>query len=278
MVLQLARTITLPDQPFVGAWVGLLTLISIALGTAISAGGTAFSALVVDLTSERERPRVLAVVWGMRLLGVLLGSAFVSRLFGAACEAGASGDALRTGLEQLIVVSPLLLFGLVVFSVVGLEHRVIERVSGTQYGMADVANDPQKNVPLLQLLGRLRAIPQFGRFVGVLCLFTFSMFLNDAVLETYGAAVFGMTICATTALNAFLALGFFCWTWPEWIPARRENGQYPHGSDRCRSWDYGVSSDVAIGAMAVVGLLQAWCNAFWHIAWHLYSCQLYLDV
>ena len=84
MVLQLAQTITLADQPFVGAWVGLLTLISIALGTAISAGGTAFSALVVDLTSERERPRVLAVVWGMRLLGVLLGSAFVARLFGAA--------------------------------------------------------------------------------------------------------------------------------------------------------------------------------------------------
>ena len=48
--------------------------------------------------------------------------------------------------------------------------------------MADVANDPKKNVPLLQVLGRLRAIPQFGRFVGALCLFTFSMFLNDAVL------------------------------------------------------------------------------------------------
>jgi BCD family chlorophyll transporter-like MFS transporter len=59
-------------------------------------GGTAFSALVVDLTSERERPRVLAVVWGMRLLGVLLGSAFVARLFGAACEEGASADALKT--------------------------------------------------------------------------------------------------------------------------------------------------------------------------------------
>ena len=209
VVLQLAETAALPSQPFVGVWIGLLTLISLALGTAISAGGTAFSALIVDLTSERERPRVLSVVWGMRLLGVLLGSAFVTRIFGAACEEGASGDAVIAGLEQLIVVSPFLLFGLVVFSVVGLEHRVIERVSGTQSGMADVANNPPKNVPLLQLLGRLRAIPQFGRFVGVLCLFTFSMFLNDAVLETYGAAVFGMTICATTALNAFLALGFF---------------------------------------------------------------------
>ena len=209
VVLQLARTITLPDQPFVGAWVGLLTLISIALGTAISAGGTAFSALVVDLTSERERPRVLAVVWGMRLLGVLLGSAFVARLFGAACEEGASADALKTGLEQLILVGPLLLFGLVVFSVLGLEHRLVERDSMAQSVNADVANNPQKNEPLLQLLGRLRTIPQFGRFVAVMCLFTFSMFLNDAVLEPYGAALFGMSLCATTALNALMAIGFF---------------------------------------------------------------------
>ena len=209
VVLQLARTITLPDQPFVGAWVGLLTLISIALGTAISAGGTAFSALVVDLTSERERPRVLAVVWGMRLLGVLLGSAFVSRLFGAACEAGASGDALKTGLEQLIVVGPLLLFGLVVFSIHGLEDRVVQRDSIAQSVNADVANHLPKNGPLLQFLGHLLTIPQFGRFTSVLCLFTFSMFLNDAVLEPYGAAIFGMSLCATTALNVFLALGFF---------------------------------------------------------------------
>ena len=209
MVLHLARTITLPGQLFVGAWVGLLMLISIALGTAISAGGTAFSALVVDLTSERERPRVLAVVWGMRLLGVLLGSAFVARLFGAACEEGASADALKTGLEQLILVGPLLLFGLVVFSVLGLEHRLVERDSMAQSVNADVVNNPQKNVPLLQLLGRLRTIPQFGRFVAVTCLFTFSMFLNDAVLEPYGAALFGMSLCATTALNALMAIGFF---------------------------------------------------------------------
>ena len=62
VVLQLAETVALPSRPFVGVWIGVLTLISLALGTAISAGGTAFSALIVDLTSERERPRVLSVV------------------------------------------------------------------------------------------------------------------------------------------------------------------------------------------------------------------------
>ena len=62
VVLQLAETVALPSQPFVGVWIGVLTLISIAIGTAISAGGTAFSALVVDLTSKHERPRVLSVI------------------------------------------------------------------------------------------------------------------------------------------------------------------------------------------------------------------------
>ena len=45
VVLRLAQAITLPSQPFVGTLVGLLMLISIALGTAISVGGKAFSAL-----------------------------------------------------------------------------------------------------------------------------------------------------------------------------------------------------------------------------------------
>ena len=166
-------------------------------------------ALVVDLTSERERPRLLSVVWGMRLLGVLLNSAFVARLFGAACEEGASREALTAGLEKLIVVSPLLLFGLAVFSVLEVEHRVVARDSMDQSVDADLANDPPKTVPLFQLLGRLWTIPQFGRFVAVLCLFTFSMFLNDAVLEPYGAAVLDMNVCATTALNALMAIGFF---------------------------------------------------------------------
>ena len=89
-------------------------------------------ALDVDLTSERERPPVLSVVWGKRLLGVLLGSSFVARMFGAACEEGASREALNAELEQLIVVSPLLLFGLAVFSVLGIEHGVVDRYSMAQ--------------------------------------------------------------------------------------------------------------------------------------------------
>ena len=148
---------------------------------------------------------MLSVVWGMRLLGVLFGSVLVNRVFGDACTTGASTLALLAGLERLTVVTPPLLLGLGVVSVLGVEHPNTAQIDN----LADEATPRSQRVALPQLLTRLRSIPEAGRFLGVLCLFTFSMFLNDAVLEPYGAAVFGMSVCATTSLNVLVALGFF---------------------------------------------------------------------
>ena len=207
LVLQLGRSMApAGDAPLIL----LLTLVFIAIGTAIAAGGTAFSALVADRTSDDERPQVLSLVWGMRLFGVLLGSVLVNRVFGSACAAGAGSAAVLAGLERLTVIAPLLLFGLGVLAVLGVEHRTPELTSIALTSIGAVAPSPvPQRLALPQLLARLRAIPQASRFLGVLCLFSFSMFLNDAVVEPYGAAVFGMSVCATTALNALIALGFF---------------------------------------------------------------------
>ena len=134
------------------------------IGTAIAAGGTAFSALIADRTTEAERPRVLA------------------------------------GLERLSLLTPLLLLGLGMVSVFGVERRTTDLMLPA----GSVPPDVPQRLGLPQLLLQLRNIPQAGRFLGVLCLFTFSMFLNDAVLEPYGAAVFGMSVCATTSLNVLI--------------------------------------------------------------------------
>ena len=121
---------------------------------AVAVGGTAFSALIADRTTEAERPRVLA------------------------------------GLERLSLMTPLLLLGLGVVSVFGVERRT----TGLMVLAGPVPPDVPQRFALPQLLLQLRTIPQAGRFLGVLSLFTFSMFLNDAVLEPYGAAIFGMSV------------------------------------------------------------------------------------
>ena len=205
LVLQLAAAMDAARSGAVVVLMGLLVLVFIGIGTAIAAGGTAFSALIVDRTTDEERPRVLSVVWGMRLLGVLVGSLLVNQVFGSACSAGADTSAVLSGFGRLALVTPLLLFGLGLVSVWGVERRTTELMVCTNLEPVDA---PQR-LAIMQLFARLRAIPQAGRFLGVLCLFTFSMFLNDAVLEPFGAAVLGMSVCATTALNMLLAVGFF---------------------------------------------------------------------
>ena len=205
LVLQLGRVMESAGTATLSWLILLLTAVFVAIGMAIAAGGTALSALIADRTTEEERPKVLSVVWGMRLLGVLFGSVLVNRVFGDACTAGASTLALLAGLERLAVVTPPLLLGLGVVSVLGVEHHNTAQIENP----ADEATPRSQSVALPQLLTRLRSIPEAGRFLGVLCLFTFSMFLNDAVLEPYGAAVFGMSVCATTSLNVLVALGFF---------------------------------------------------------------------
>jgi len=205
LVLQLASSMEASGGELNPLLMGLLILVFVGIGTAIAAGGTAFSALIADRTTEEERPRLLSVVWGMRLLGVVLGSVLVNQVFGSACAADASRTAVLAGLERLSWVTPLVLLGLGVISVVGVERRT----TGLMVTVGSEPPDVPQRLALPQLLLQLRSIPQAGRFLGVLCLFTFSMFLNDAVLEPYGAAVFGMSVCATTSLNVLIALGFF---------------------------------------------------------------------
>ena len=205
LVLRLAYNMDASGGQLNALLIGLLILVFVAIGTAIAAGGTAFSALIADRTTEAERPRVLSVVWGMRLLGVLLGSVLVNQVFGSACAVDASRTDVLAGLERLSLVTPLVLLGLGLASVFGVERRT----TGLMVSMGAEPSEVPQRLSLPQLLSQLRSIPQASRFLGVLCLFTFSMFLNDAVLEPYGAAVFGMSVCATTSLNVLIALGFF---------------------------------------------------------------------
>ena len=123
LVLRLATSMEDSGGELNALLMGLLILVFVGIGTAIAAGGTAFSALIADRTTEAERPRVLSVVWGMRLLGVLLGSVLVNQVFGSACAADASRIAVLAGLERLSLVTPLLLLGLGVVSVFGVERR-----------------------------------------------------------------------------------------------------------------------------------------------------------
>ncbi len=103
------------------------------------------------------------------------------------------------------------------------------------------------------------------------------MFLNDAVLEPYGAALFGMSLCATTALNALMAMGFFVGLGLSGFVLVERMGNIRTAQ---------LGAVLAVTALALMCWRRqgsCWASsglvyALWPIAWHLYPCQLHLDV
>ena len=120
---------------------------------------------------------------------------------GTAC-ASTDLDLVIAGVERLIVVAPLVIFGLILLAVVGVE-RPVDHQSNDEKPAADRPAE----LSFGQAWSVLRASPQVAYFFGVLSLFTFSLFLQEAVLEPYGGAIFGMDVCATTRLNAIWGVG-----------------------------------------------------------------------
>ena len=69
LVLRVATSMEASGGELNALLMALLILVFVGIGTAIAAGGTAFSALIADRTTEAERPLVLSVVclachWG----------------------------------------------------------------------------------------------------------------------------------------------------------------------------------------------------------------------
>jgi BCD family chlorophyll transporter-like MFS transporter len=200
-VLWVAAASQVGDGPAVLSRCLLLTLLFLAYGTAISASATPFAALLVDVTEERERPMLVSIVWTMLTVGIVVGAVLASRFLGSAC-ADASLPAMVAGVERLIRVAPLVCFGLVLTSVLGVE-RPLAAMGPASAAAGAALPDPG----FWRSLRLLRADPQVGYFFVVLCLFTFSLFLQESVLEPFGGSVFGLTVCDTTRLNALWGMG-----------------------------------------------------------------------
>lgn len=197
MVLWIAEASAAGDSSQVLQRGLLLTVVFLLYGTAVSASSTPFAALLIDVSSERQRPQLVSIVWTMLTLGIVAGAILSSRFLGSAC-ASEQMDLVIQGVERLIVVAPLVIFSLVLISIVGVERR---HSSGK-----DSSALPQE-LSIRDTIQVIRADRQVAYFFGVLCLFTFSLFLQEAVMEPYGGSIFGMSVCETTKLNAVWGSG-----------------------------------------------------------------------
>ncbi|MBD2113495.1 MULTISPECIES: BCD family MFS transporter [Cyanophyceae] len=186
--------------PAVYPWVGLLGLLFAIYGLALSATSTPFTALLVDVSDEDSRSRLVGIGWAMLMVGIIAGVIITSIVL-KPIELNAPFDQVRSAVNRLFVIAPAVVCVLAVLSTYGIERkysRLTQRSS---------LRDREDSLTLGRALKILTASRQTGLFFTFLLVLSLSLFMQDAVLEPYGGEVFGMTIAETTQLNAAFGMG-----------------------------------------------------------------------
>jgi BCD family chlorophyll transporter-like MFS transporter len=167
----------------------LSVLLFVAMGIGMYGAGTVFFALLADLSGPRERAHTASVVYLELMVGVLLGVA----LTGVVLKDDAQNLGTLFGLAGLLVVV------LSVLAVWGQEKKV---------RAGDVAPAPaERGVSLRAAVRAIAAVPQARAFFLFMVMSTLFLFLQQAVLTSFGGDVLKLSVRATSSFSAILTIG-----------------------------------------------------------------------
>jgi BCD family chlorophyll transporter-like MFS transporter len=174
---------------WVAALVGPLAagLAFLLVGAGMQTAQTAGLALATDLASESSRPRVVALMYVMLLVG-MVGSGFVFSLLLA--------DFTHVRLIQVVQGAAMLTMLLNVVALWKQEPRRPNRAAGN-------AQAPAFRAAWRSFVADRRA----RRFLWAVALGTAAFNMQDIVLEPYGGEILKLSVGATSALTALMAAG-----------------------------------------------------------------------
>ncbi|ARV60956.1 MFS transporter [Nostocales cyanobacterium HT-58-2] len=181
-------------------WTAVLALVFALYGLAICASGTAFAALLVDVSEENNRSKVVGVVWSMLMVGIIVGAIISSSLL-KQLTTQASIETLQALVNRLFMVVPAIVFGLGIVATFGVEKKY------SQYSTRSTLVNREDSITLGNAWRILTASPQTGLFFTFLVVLTLSLFMQDPILEPYAGQVFGMPLAESTKLNIFYGFG-----------------------------------------------------------------------
>ena len=200
LIFHVGRLLEAASQPELALGIAALCGLFALYGLAISLATTPYLALVIDRTSEAERPRAVGLIWCLLTVGIVIGAISINL-------------SLRSldGITDPALLEPVLLgfmgrvaavvLVLTVVATVGLEP------SNKQLDLPAGGQRREDSITLAQAWALVSSSRQVLVFFSFLVLFTLGLFLQDPILESYAADVFGMPIAATASLNAIWGMG-----------------------------------------------------------------------
>lgn len=179
-------------------WAILLALLFGIYGLSVSASSTPFATLLVDVTDEDDRSKIVAVDWSMLLVGVIIGAITISIIL-ASLKKNAAIEVVQAQVNRLFLLVPLAVCILTLLATWGVEKKY-SRFANRQQA-------PTELVGLRRAWQILNTNRQTKVFFTFLVFMTMGLFMQDTVLETYGSQVFGLPIGQAAQLNAFFGSG-----------------------------------------------------------------------
>lgn len=181
-------------------WTALAGLVFALYGIATSISSTPFFALLVDVSDEDDRGKLIGIVWSMLTVGIAVGG-ITSKILLRRLENNPSLDVLRSSISWFFIVVPAIVFLLAIIATFGVEKKY----SRYSYRTNSIARED--SITLGKALKILTASRQTGLFFTFLLVMTISLFMQEAVLEPYGGEVFRLSIGQTSLLNTFWGIG-----------------------------------------------------------------------
>ncbi|MBD2462211.1 BCD family MFS transporter [Oscillatoria sp. FACHB-1407] len=182
------------------AWTALLAVLFALYGMAVSASSTPFATLLVDVTDEEDRSRIVGVDWSMLIAGTSIGGIVIGILL-RRVGLDAPLEVLQAAINRLFLIIPLVVFGLAWIATWNVEKTY----SRYALRVGQVHNKDQ--ITFGRAWRILTANRQTQVFFTFLIAMTMGLFMQDPVLETYGADVFNMPIGSTAMLTSFWGIG-----------------------------------------------------------------------
>ena len=169
----------------------LSVLLFVAMGIGMYSAGTVFFALVADLSGPKDRGHAASVVYLELMVGILFGVV----LTGAILDNDAGNIGTLFGIAGLLVVV------LSVVAVWGQEKKVVVEPE------AEPQPVPAARPSLRSAIREVAAIPQARLFFIFMVMSTLFLFLQQAVLTSFGGDVLNLSVRATTGFSAILTIG-----------------------------------------------------------------------
>jgi len=168
-------------------WLVAALALFVLFGLCMATIGDSYHSLIAEVTNEKTRGGVIAVVWIVMILSTIASAVVMNKV---------RPEYSPEAMQALYNLTPFIVIGFTLLGVWGVEKRMSPAEIAESLQRARLVAPPGN--PLRVAWQTLNRNPETRSFFLFIFVAIFAIFLQDNILEVFGAEVFGMSVAETT--------------------------------------------------------------------------------